>query len=367
MNRKTLLALASAALVCLAAYAYSVAARPDMPKDTSLSFAMPQDMKEMLYYASLAPNAHNAQMWRVRYNPEQQQLTLLLDARRSLAKADPSKRESHISLGCFLENFRQAATALGYKAYITLEDGSQEDGVARIRLEAQQEPDGAKDTLLLMEKRRTDKRPLGAIPAALLPQLLDPAMPQLRYYPRGSKEFAYLSQVAVQSMARQAADQEKRDELAHWLRFSNEEAQASRDGLPAEQLGIYGIQKLLYYLFVSREKARGDNFAQQGVAMTADQTANCAGFFVISGHSSMPELVTTGMRLEQFWLRAAAYNVAIHPMSQILAEAPQRDAVTRELGLDAPAQMVLRAGIAPEYGTNNKIRRPLSRFVVTGE
>ncbi|MFQ7390262.1 MAG: hypothetical protein ACLRP3_23470 [Escherichia sp.] len=51
-----------------------------------------------------------------------------------------------------------------------------------------------------------------------------------------------------------------------------------KDGLPAEQLGITGIKKLLYYSFFDRQKAQGEAFAAESISKTASSVAQSAGF-----------------------------------------------------------------------------------------
>ena len=343
-------------------------------KETSLPFDLDSTYKEIFYYASLAPSSHNAQMWQVQYQPQQAIFSLWLDPKRTLAIVDSANRESYISLGTFLENARQAATAHGMASDIEIinrpvhETGQPaNEPVAYIRfmpMTSHRQNDA--HTLQTMERRHTDKRTYNEqeIPAHLLQQLLQNHSGYLHYYPRSSVAYAYLANATVQAMAQQANEQAKRDELALWLRFSDQEALMTRDGLPAEQLGILGLKKFFYYLFVDRQAARGAQFAQQSIALTTQQVAACSGFFVITGGSMPSDLVKTGMNLENFWLDATKHNISIHPMSQILEESPYAHEVLQQLQLEQPVQMVLRAGfVNGDYGSNQRIRRSLDNFL----
>lgn len=75
---------------------------------------LPKPLKEALYYASLAPSSHNAQMWKLYYSPSRSTLTLVLDKTRSLAQVDPENRESYISLGAYAKTMEEALKAYGY-------------------------------------------------------------------------------------------------------------------------------------------------------------------------------------------------------------------------------------------------------------
>lgn len=339
-----------------------------LEKDTSLPFTLSKEERDILYYASLAPNAHNSQPWALYYHQGSQTFTLVLDKGKALPHTDPTNRESYISLGAFLENFTQVASASGFRADMEIKaTPSAPEEIARIRL-TRLESAPTTDTvarLALMEQRHTDKRPYAdvPIPHAAIQDLLDRHKPYLSYYPKGTQGYLYLSDRAVRAMQTQSEDQSKRDELASWLRFSNEEARAARDGLPAEQLSMTGMKKFFYYLLYSREKTRGDAFARESVLQVAEQVDNCAGFFVITGGDTLPEYVRAGMQLEALWLDAVAAGISIHPLSQMLEEEPYKGEVQNALELALPPQMVLRAGVLADYGKNHKIRRNIADFV----
>lgn len=365
----------------LAAYGWHVAFALQMSPSLALSFELDNVYKNILYYGSLAPSSHNAQMWQLQYNPVQKKFSLFIDPARTLPAADPHNREAYISLGAFLENVRQASAIYGYTAQIDIEENgieqsfSQEDAkgvssvIANIHFVSTNstvpQVIGTPERLNVMSTRHSDKRAFEdkAIADGVLSQLLQSFPVGLHYYPKGSPEFAYLAANTVQAMSNQSDVQAKRLELAQWFRFSNQEALATQDGLPAEQLGITGIKKFFYYLFVNKQTVLTDKFAQQGIAMAQNQVDNCAGFFVITGEDSPAQWVRAGMQLESFWLDATELKVAIHPMSILLEEEPYRSEVRSQLGLEEQPQMILRAGLVSEYGSNYKIRRNLADFV----
>ncbi len=340
----------------------------NLEKDTSLPFLLTQEERDIMYYASLAPNAHNSQPWVLRYHNSSQTFTLVFDKDRALPHTDPTGRESYISLGAFLENFSQAANAFGFQADVEIKaTPPTTEEIARIRLTRLESvpTQNSVARLGLMEQRHTDKRPYDAapIPNAAIQDLLERHKPYLAYYAKDTPEYMYLSDRAVRAMQTQSEDQGKRDELASWLRFSNEEASAARDGLPAEQLGMTGMKKFFYYMLYDREKTRGDAFARESVRLLAEQVPHSAGFFVITGGDTLPEYVRAGMHLEAFWLDAVAAGISIHPLSQMLEEQPYMGEVQNALGLPLPPQMILRAGILADYGKNHKIRRNVADFV----
>ena len=369
-------------LLCVSAltfYIYLKASPLCLEKDISLPFQLGEKERNILYYASLAPNAHNAQAWNVRYYKESNTFILAFDTARALQATDPDNRETYLSLGAFLENFRQAALAYGFdtkidilsEASTTVEKAEKAEKVdiARIHLLPQKNPPSlqAVARLELMKIRHTDKRPYSNKPInqRKLSELLQKHQAFLSYYAKGTAEFDYLSKIAINAMQMQGEQPEKRAELATWLRFSDEEAKAHRDGLPAEQLSISGLRKFFYYSLYDREKARSASFGQEAVDQVKDQVSHSAGFFIITGkNSSLPELIKTGMAFEAFWLDAAAFGILLQPMSQMLEEAPYMHEITRKLKLSRPVQMVFRAGTLPNYGQNARVRRNIADFVI---
>lgn len=367
MSRKCLGITVVLCLLITAVYVYAVGRPIMLAKDTSLPFDMPEDFKEILYYASLAPSGHNAQPWKVRFNGKAKSFELFFDVNRSLPQVDPHNREALISLGAFLENLNQAAQAYGYEASIAVlpEPGINME-IAHVALEtARETPAGARQRLERLRFRHTDKRSYEPrpIPETAIRNIIRNHRPDLHFYPKGSAEFAWLSANAVKAMRVQAYHEDKRAELADWMRFSDSEAQQMRDGLPAEQLNLKGPLKAIFYTFYSREAAAKESFALDSIKKTEEQVSNATGFFVVTGASDFTGTIQAGRRFERFWLDATEMGISIHPLSQILEEEPFASTVSEALHLDSPVQMIVRVGMNTDYGQNNRIRRAISRFV----
>lgn len=89
--------------------------------------------------------------------------------------------------------------------------------------------------------------------------------------------------------------------------------------------------------------------------------------FCHNGAGDFQGIIRAGMHFERFWLDAVELGISLHPMSQILEEKPFSDDVMKALNLNAPVQMIVRAGITSNYGENNGIRRNISRFTSIDE
>lgn len=79
----------------------------------SLGKKLPNHLKEILYYASLAPSSHNCQPWIVEVKKDNI-LCVKSDRKRWLNEVDPTNRETLLSIGAFIENLSIAASRLGY-------------------------------------------------------------------------------------------------------------------------------------------------------------------------------------------------------------------------------------------------------------
>ncbi|MGB2578087.1 hypothetical protein AAIR98_000004 [Elusimicrobium simillimum] len=220
-------------------------------KDLKTAQNLNEDLKNVLYYASLAPSGHNTQMWQVVVNDNE--WLVKLDS-RLLKEVDPQGRESLISIGTFIENMRLAFNAYGYKTDLLISNGPFDiianPVIAQIKFEEYNTLLPNKEMLEIMEKRHTDKR--NFLPVAvdndIVASLKNEFSGNLLYFPKGSREYKYIKENTYKANETQMFSTNKADELAKWLRFSNKEAVALADGLPAEQLGIKGVKKFFTIL-----------------------------------------------------------------------------------------------------------------------
>ena len=78
-------------------------------------------LEKLLYYGTLAPSSHNAQMWKVRILSENEFL-IIFDKKRSLKFIDSDNRESLISIGAFLANVIRGAKTMELELQYTVYD-----------------------------------------------------------------------------------------------------------------------------------------------------------------------------------------------------------------------------------------------------
>jgi len=327
-----------------------------------------EEIENVFYHAGFAPSSHNAQMWGITISPTTSTVSISLNDERLLKVVDPTSREAYISIGCYVETLKQTFAAYGYETTIHIKDALDEKGdfvkIIYKKIVNSTTDQKQLDNIL---KRHTDKSKYNdaAINANTLDLLAD--KDNIFYYIKGEENFNYLKQGTIDAVTVQSADQAYRDELAEWMRFSDNEVLEKQDGLPAEQIGLKGIVKSFYYWTTNHESAKGDTFAAQGIASCTGQVENCSAFFVVTSENNLKSLVETGMDTMELWLKSASNNVSMQPLSAMMEASPFAENIQLDLGLDAPVQMILRAGITNDYGGNAGIRRDLATYITVIE
>ncbi len=317
-----------------------------------------EEIQDILWYSSISANSHNSQAWTVKLHPDENKLQIAVDDKRTLAVVDATKREAYISLGCYIETMNTAFSAYGYETQIICNENTVELTYSKVQSIVN------KDKLNLIDKRHTDKSAYSTkkindtTANAFLAKYNG-----LHIYQNGEKDFAYLKQATLDAVMLQSADQNYRNELAEWLRFSDKEASEKLDGITAEMIGLKGIVKTFYYWTTSRESAKGDKFAQQGIDTAKKQVNNCGAFVIITGGNTFAELINTGRTTQAFWFDCAENNIAVQPLSAALETQPFSNSIQNDLGVTSPVQMILRLGYVDEYGNNLGLRRNLTDYI----
>ncbi|WP_223068685.1 nitroreductase family protein [Paenibacillus caui] len=360
------LAALIAIMLGIAVLIYQSPQRSEMPMNSKLPVS--EDLKKIIYYGSLAPSSHNAQMWKVGIRTDSE-IAILVDRDRLLPEVDPGMREAFLSIGAFIENIVQAADALGYDTKVTLMPGNTGNEVAGIVFSRSSGGSASRQSsaqiIDAINIRHTMKEPFLKQP--LKPgdlnafESIDPH--QITYYPADSSLGRYITNGTTDSMAKQVQDDGKQQEMANWTRISTREAKSSRDGITPEMMGISGVRKLFFKAFLTHSSLISDSYRKQTVDSIRQQAESAAGFVVIGSEGdSRQDLIQTGRIYERLLLAGAGRRVAIHTMSSMLEESPWKDEVKGKLGLSGVPQFVLRVGYVKDYGKPTSLRRPIDEF-----
>ena len=322
-----------------------------------------QGLSDILYHASLAPSGHNTQPWTVTVHAPDR-LVIGSDKGRWLPGVDPENREMLLSIGAFLEYLIIAANHHGFDIqYRVIAQTAFDHDLLEITLVAAAPQPGTMD---LIRRRRTVRNGYTAkeISAADTATLSRPFGGDLLFMPRQSRQGRYLQDGTVEANRVQAYRDAAQEELAQWIRWTDEDARRERNGLTPEGMEITGIAGWYVRHFMDSQTVLTRKFREQTIDIVQKQVNQGGGWLVItSGDSAIPTLIETGRKFGRMLLELQPRMIAVHPMTQMLEEAPLRDSVARDLGIEGNVQFILRTGYLTTYPEPVSLRMPISRFV----
>lgn len=320
-------------------------------------------IEKIIYYASLAGNSHNTQPWYV-YVESDSLLFIKADFSRKLQIVDPDARGLFISLGAFIENLELAAGSLGYKAEVKITAKHKNDSnVATIYLSESQK-NGY--NLSQIENRRTLRTPFHntEISKDHLNNLIDNSSSEIFYFSSSSEEGKYIAEQTLAAYTQQAQDDQAKQELANWMRFSNSDVEKYRDGLTTSGMGITGFGGFFVRNFYKPEDSMKDSFIKTGIEKTKEQIENCGGWLVIIQNEDSPESwIKTGRLYQRLNLVCRDLMIGFHPMNQMIEEENFEEKANERLSQSGVIQFIARVGYVDEYPPANSVRRSVKEII----
>jgi len=316
--------------------------------------SMDDPMRELIRYATMAANGHNAQAWKFAIG--ESEITLLPDRSRRLAVVDPEDRELWISLGCALENLLIAARATGYVAEVAYPGGQE---FVRVKLQADlPQPEPLLKAIPLRQNTRStyDGRLVGAEELARLQAMpLEPGV-SLRFAST-PLDLALAADYVSAGGEQQYADRAFLDELITWMRFTRKEAMKAGDGLFSRCSGNPEVPRWLGARFVANLKP------QQQAQADADKLRSSAGAVVIASQADEPVTwVRTGQVYERLALTLTSLGIQSALLNQPIEVAGLRGEFQSAMGLgNALPQLLVRYGYGPALPRS--LRRPLQQVL----
>lgn len=251
-------------------------------------------INQMLYYASLAGNSHNTQPWLVKTEGDSI-IEIYADISRKLQITDPETRGLFISLGAFIENLHLSAGSMGYETEIRITAKTDRElQVAIIHIKP------AKSSgfdLKQIENRCTRRIPFmkETITENDLKHLVGNNDAQVHFFHATTAYGQFIARQALAAYIQQANDLKAKQELANWMRFSNNDVRNHRDGLTTSGMGIRGIGGFIIRNFFSPEDSMKQPFVDTGIKKTREQVDNCGGWILITQAGNSPESwISTG-------------------------------------------------------------------------
>lgn len=323
------------------------------------------DTLEILYLASLAPSGHNTQPWTVRFIDTNHWI-IGSDTTRWLSVVDLDNREMLLSIGSFLENLIITANVKGYEVEVkvvakTAKDKdivniklhkinySQDFDLKKIELRRTIRNNFLKDELSIKDVRSFEEK----------------NNDNILYYARQSQEGKYLTEGTLLANHLQTYYNPAQEELAKWIRWSNDEISYYQNGLTPETMEIDGIARWYVKNFYDSQSVLDTSFREATLKTIQKQVGAGSGWLLITSRdSSIPEIIDAGRVLQRIWLEVREKNIAIHPMSQMLEDAGTRDEMASILGITKPIQLLLRIGYVNYYPKPVSPRMNLTNIIL---
>lgn len=307
--------------------------------------------------ATLAANGHNTQPWKFRLHDTG--VSLLPDLTRRTGIVDPDDHHLYVSLGCAAENFAIAAQAHGRTVDLRIENERETS------IEFALQPDPASDPVLyqaIPSRQSTrsvfDGQPIAPAEIELLKAAAREEGVSVLIFASALDREAVLEFV-VEGNGAQMDDPAFVSELRDWLRFSPEQALATRDGLFSACSGNPVVPAWMGGpLFRAFFKKGSENDKYR------DQIRSSSGIAVFVGDRADPEhWIKVGRSFQRFALRATALGIRNAHINQPIEVPAVRLEFANWLAMpDARPDLVVRFGRAPPLPMS--IRRPVDAVLI---
>ncbi len=291
-----------------------------------------QDVADLLELANRYPSPHNGQPVRLKPAGEDS-FELYFVKERGLQAADISFIFSFVSMGVFVEHLGLSAQALGhtfsYELNLPEERELRGSGLvpfARCRLGWHQgKPDPALLQALRCRQTSRKKYSAGVQPAAAaaMTALASAEHMQLHQLDKAAARRAiWLNQRAVFD---DMSDVATRHELDHWLRYTQAQKQAARDGLAYDCMELNGtlMKYLVHHPGVLRLPVIASVLRQYYLRTMTDASDV---FYMLAPFATELQAFAVGQVIMRIWRVIAAAGCYLHPFGTIMSNhAAHRD------------------------------------------
>ena len=319
--------------------------------------ARPDD-RDLIRYATLAPNSHNTQSWRFAAAPGR--IAIHPDFTRRTPVVDPDDHHLFVSLGCAAENLSLAAAARGAPGDLAF-DHQAAGSIAFTHRQAAPRASRLFDAIPRRQSTRAEFDGRAVSPADLK-TLVDAAtipgvdMMLITDRPRMDR----IRDLVVAGNSAQLAGPAFINELKSWLRFSPRHALESGDGLYGAASGNPKLPEWLgqraFDLFFTT-KSENDKYARQ--------LRSSSGVVIFSGRLEDREhWVQTGRACQRFALQATALGLKHAFINQPVEVPTLRPELAALVGLSARRpDIVMRFGYGPTLPYAP--RRPIEAVMIS--
>lgn len=303
---------------------------------------VPAGIPDLVRLASLAANGHNAQPWRFLVRPDR--VTIAPDVARRTPVVDPDDHHLFVSLGCAAENLALAARAAGRSAAVSFASLP----TFGVEVELAPGPSVASALADAIPHRQSTRAPYDGRPvsSADIRMLLDASAEdgvRVEIFTDRTALDAILDFVIAGNDA-QMDDPAFVAELRDWIRFTPDDALATRDGLFSASSGNPVVPRWLasrLFGLVFTKSAEADKYA--------DHVRSSAGIAVfVADAEDADHWVRVGRSFQRFALQATVLGIRTAHLNQPVEVASVREPFARWLGEPGRRpDLVVRFGRGP--------------------
>lgn len=316
-------------------------------------------LTSILNCAIKAPSGHNTQPWRFVVCSEQS-IEIYPDFSRALPVADADSHALYISLGCALENLLIAAREYGYYTDVSYDKNVSQHTFIRVDLlESDAVP---KDPLFacipLRQSTRNQYEDM-QIPARDLAQLQN----SFHFSDVGLHMFTTPAVIGemlpfvIEGNNRQFENPQFVDELIGWFRFTESEAEESKDGLRMDAMGLPNMSK-----WIGKVVMKNFVSAESESRRWKELLRHSAGLALFTAQENTPEnWIHVGRAFQRFALTATKLRISHAHVNMPCEEPEVREMMRNYFRLDGIPMLLIRFGYSEHMPYS--LRRPLENVV----
>lgn len=316
------------------------------------------ELRDLVRFATLAPNGHNTQPWRFAIAPGQ--ITIRPDLSRRTPVVDPDDHHVFVSLGCAVENLALAAAARGYRGDPVFND-SDTGSIIFAHKSVPAQGSVLFDAIPRRQSTRAnyDGRKVSAADLAVLAATAEvPGVDTVVITDRPNMD--RVCDLVVAGNSAQMADPAFVRELKSWLRFSPRHAIETGDGLYSVASGNPALPEWLgpraFDMMVTAD-SENDRYSSQ--------LRSSAGVAVFFGQRDDREhWALAGRACQRFALQATALGLKHAFINQPVEVPSLRPELAELVGMvGRRPDIVMRFGYGPLLPYS--ARRPVAAVLTT--
>jgi nitroreductase len=281
----------------------------------------PETIGALLKAGVQAPSGDNMQPWRFHWDGDL--LDLILDAKRDESLFNVRQLASFVALGAVVENLALAASTYGYRAELQyFPAGSSSDVVTRIQFHGGAEPGPLAAAIFerCVNRRSYDRR------ATLAPETIAAITNEATLFPgigicwvTDLERRKRLAKIAARGDRLLFENPEVHGHLFSCIRWTQNEAERTRDGLPITTLELSGVDalmfpKLKHWSLVRRLNLLGLSRVAAMKSGALIRGSSAVGLITVPDAS--PEaFLQAGRAFQRVWLRATLEKLSFQPMT----------------------------------------------------